>query len=150
VGGAKEVQQHLGRDHAALRLYLLPCMAGPCWNCQFCLLSASPRLTLLWNGISTSLSACSTAVTAHLTPSLPTVPSSCLLAGNTSLLLRQVNGTVPRQRLIPDFSAIEAPAGVCRCAATGSVFTVACKGLSGGRAQGSGRPGHPFWPPQSP
>ena len=70
----------------------------------------------------------------------------------TALLLRQANGTVPRQRLIPDFSAIEAPAGVCRCAATGSVFSMqgSIKGLSSGRAQGSGGPGHPFWPPQSP
>jgi hypothetical protein len=47
-----------------------------------------------------------------------------LLAGNTALLLRQANGTVPRQRLIPGFSAIEAPAGVCRCAATGGVFSM--------------------------
>ena len=59
----------------------------------------------------------------------------------TATVLRQANGTVPRQRLIPDFSAIEAPAGVCRCAATGSVFSM----------QGSiGRPSTKIWATGSP
>jgi hypothetical protein len=112
-------------------------MVGASWKCQYCLPSASPGLTTLLCsallgpallcsgiGISSSLSSCSAALLTLLTAQPPR--RAQLLAGDTRLSVLQYSTPyarqTARQRLIPDFSAIEAPAGVCRCAATGSAF----------------------------